>query len=321
MACLLFAIPLALLAALAYPPLRRATARIAPASRARLLLALSGVPFVGACAGLLASFVPSLLSWADGVADHCHLHTDHPHLCLLHPPQLAHSGFALTVLSGAAVLAIVIGGSWLLRCLQTRQRLAQLLRMSERDPVRGVHVVPTEAPLAFAAGLRTPQVFLSRHMFEQLSSAQIDVIVAHERAHAVRLDALTFMIASVLSRLHLPATRRIMLADLALAAEQACDEAACAATGDRLLVAEAIVAVEKLFAKRERSADLPLFGTSHFTDSNVAERVLAMLDARRDGARLPRSAWAAGALALMLLAAFGGQLHHTTESILGLIFH
>jgi Zn-dependent protease with chaperone function len=320
-AAMVFALPLTLACSLAYPHLQAWIGRFEASSRAKIILFLAAFPFIAALAGLVASFLPSLLSWAGLVADHCHLHPDHIHLCLRHPPQLVH-----TVLSSmfVATVAVVCGSillSWLMHFFSTRRLVRQLLQASQHDTARALHIVETDAPLAFAAGLHAPQLFLSSRLVAQLSAAQLDAVIAHERAHAARHDALVQTVASALSHLHLPATRKLILADLALAAEQACDELACEATGDRLVVAEAIIAVEKLFAMHAPRQAAALCATSHFNDSNVDARVMAIINApllRRPPVRV---LWVTGFAAVLALAALGDPLHHATESLLGLIFH
>lgn len=320
-AAMVFALPITLLCAFSYSRLRVRISRIEPATRARIFLIVAALPFIAALAGLLASFLPSLLSWVGWVADHCHLHPDHIHLCLRHPPQLAHTLLASMFVAGVIVICGSILLSWLLHLFNTRRLVRQLLNASMHDNARALHVVDTDAPLAFAAGLHEPQLFLSSKLVAQLPGAQLDAVIAHERAHAARHDALMQTVASALSHVHLPATRKQILADLSLAAEQACDEAACAATGDRLVVAEAIIAVEKLFASHSPRQAPILCATSHFNDSNVDARVMAILDAPMLQQPPARVFWATAMVALLALAALGESLHHATESLLGLIFH
>lgn len=319
-ASLIFAVPVSAAAALAYGRVRRALRRVAPSMRATLLLLYAALPFMGAIAGLLAIFTPSLLNWVGLAADHCHLHPDHPHLCLFHPPQAGGEAISTALFLAAAALLLLRAAPWLLHWFQTRRTVARLLAVSRLDQTRGVHIVPTDAPLAFAAGLHAPRLFLSSRLLGQLSAGQVDVVIAHERAHAARHDALRQTLAAALSRLHTPATRRLLLADLALATEQACDEAACTATGDRLLVAEAIVKVEQLFAMQARQPS-PLFAASHFTGSNVPERVQAMLAAPQAAHPLGGKLAVAVVAAMSVLGAFGGSLHHSIESLLGFIFY
>jgi Zn-dependent protease with chaperone function len=320
-AAMVFALPVTVVCASAYVRLRVRIGRIEPSARAKIFLFLAAFPCIAALAGLLASFLPSLLSWAGLVADHCHLHPDHIHLCLRHPPQLAHTFLSSMFVATVVVVCGSILLSWLLHLYSTRRLVRQLLHASQHDAVRALHIVDTDAPLAFAAGLHEPQLFLSTRLVAQLPRAQLDAVIAHERAHAARHDALVQTVASALSHLHLPATRKLILADLSLAAEQACDEAACTATGDRLVVAEAIIAVEKLFAMHSPRQAPALCATSHFNDSNVDARVMAILDSPLMQQPPSRVLWGTAVVAVLALAALGDPLHHATESLLGLIFH
>jgi beta-lactamase regulating signal transducer with metallopeptidase domain len=140
--------------------------------------------------------------------------------------------------------------------------------------------------------------------------------VAHERAHAVRRDALVLTVARVLTLAHLPHVRRRILADLALACEQACDEEAARACGDRVRVAETIVAAERAAATASPS---PVAGLA-FGGGEVVHRVESLLAAPVDGARTRRLRWillAAGAA----LAAAAPHVHHWTETILDHLPH
>ncbi len=320
-AALVFASAISLACALAYGQVRARINRIEPSARAKIFLIMAALPFIAALAGLLASFLPSLLSWGGMVADHCHLHPDHIHLCLVHPPQLIHSLPASMFVAAVIITCGSILLSWLRHIVGTRRLVRQLLQTSQHDRARALHIVDTDAPLAFAAGLHLPQLFLSSRLVAQLPGAQLDAVIAHERAHAARHDALVHTVASALSHLHLPHTRKRILADLSLAAEQACDESACAAIGDRLVVAEAIIAVEKMFAMHAPRPAASLCAASHFNGSNVDARVMAILDAPLLERPSARVFWASGLFAVLALALLGDPLHHATESLLGLIFH
>jgi hypothetical protein len=124
--------------------------------------------------------------------------------------------------------------------------------------------------------------------------------------------------ARLLSWPHLPALRRALLAELALFSEQACDAEAARRVGDRLLVAEAILAVERLLAARApvEAAALPAFG-----GSPVAERVRELLAPERTPppAASTRGLAAFGALGVLTALALADPLHHATEHLIGLL--
>lgn len=277
-ACFAFVISLA--SAAAFHLTRPYLLTLQPGRRAKLLLGWTALPVAGVLAFLTLIFMPTLLGLTGLLADHCHLHPDHPHLCFVHPPQLDGGAMLIAVLV-VLVVAIAIGvTAWVVECWRTARAVGVLANLSEHEETLDMHVVATDAPLAFVAGLGSPRLFVSRHLIAHLTEAQLTIVIAHERAHARRRDALCQLIASVLSRLHLPTCRRQLLADLALAAEQACDEHAVAQSGDRLAVAEAIISVEKLFARWQHNPGL--LAVSHFNGSNVAQRVQSLLvDAHR----------------------------------------
>ena len=126
--------------------------------------------------------------------------------------------------------------------------------------------------------------------------------------------ALRTLVAHVLSWLHLPAVRRSILAELELATERACDEEAASRLGDRLVVAEAILAVERLLASTSARHPGPLLA---FGGSSVPARVHGLL--AEPVARRGRGGWwtAGGLLVACLLLA--DPLHHATEHLLGLL--
>jgi beta-lactamase regulating signal transducer with metallopeptidase domain len=201
----------------------------------------------------------------------------------------------------------------LVRLVGTRRWLAGLPRRSQR-PAPDVEVFESASPFAFAAGLRRPRVHVAASLVECLPTAQLAAVVEHERAHARRRDPLTRLTARLLSRAHLPGLRRRLLHALAIASEQACDAEAGRRLGDRLLVAEAILAVERLLA---RSGPAPA-GIAGIDGSSVAPRVRALLEPEPS---LPRRGRAAAALALVLLVslALADPLHHATEHLVALL--
>jgi Zn-dependent protease with chaperone function len=256
-------------------------------------------------------FEPGLLAAAGIASDHCARHPDHLHLCLIHASApLTQAGVILLLLGSGLVSALVIPE--LIGLVRTRRWLARLPRRGQ-GPAPDIEIFDSAAPFAFAAGLRRPRVLLAASLVEALPASQLAAVVEHERAHARRRDALARLAARLLSFAHLPRLRRRLLRELAIASEQACDAEAGRRVGDRLQVAEAILAVERLL-----SAAAPArAGLAGFEGPSVARRVEALLAPEPPAPRRGRFALAvAGALALGL--AFADLLHHATEHLLAL---
>jgi hypothetical protein len=108
--------------------------------------------------------------------------------------------------------------------------------------------------------------------------------------------------------------RRELLAALALASERACDEAAAERTGDRLLVAETILAVERLHA----GAAAPRLLAASFGDGAVSARVESLLDEPAPPGDV-RRAWLHAAAAAATAVALAGPFHHALEHLLGAV--
>jgi Zn-dependent protease with chaperone function len=158
-------------------------------------------------------------------------------------------------------------------------------------------------------------VLVSTGLRSRLAPAHAEAVLAHERAHARRRDPLRLVAVALLGAAHAPGARRLLLADAALACEEAADEAAAEAVGDRTVVAEAIVAVERLLGGGAHHVGLAVGMTGCATEV----RVEALLrDPVRPAPAAPsrRIAWAVLAAGALLGAA---EIHHLTESLLDLI--
>jgi hypothetical protein len=305
LAALLFAAATSLATAALWPWLRAALRRWHPARAANAALGVALAPTLLPLAGLALCLAPGLLG-----SDHCPQHAEHAHLCLRHP-ALAQGAAAAALLAAAAAatpLALLLGAARLARARRALARLAPGAR-AQRGP--GPHVLASEAPLSLAIGVLRPRIVVSRGLVAALAPAELAAVLEHERAHARRRDALRGLLARTLSWPHLPRVRRGLLAELRLATERACDELAAERAGDRLLVAEAILAVERLAGARPLAPAL----AESFGPSCVAPRVEALL-AEPAHAGPARRAWlAAGAMAAAAVAG-ADALHHATEHLL-----
>lgn len=299
----------------AYPRARTRLTSLPPSARAQRVLAWAALPWAVSALLLALCFLPSVWSVLGVAADHCPLHDDgHIHLCLAHAPHRPVSLVEWLLLAAGGLTFGAVALRVLRAQLATWRAVTALVRGAGRE--QGPEgLVASAAPLSVTAGLLRPLVLVSTGLRSRLTPDQLRAVLAHEQAHAGRHDPLRLLTVALLGAAHGPSTRRRLLADLALACEEAADEDAAEAVGDRTLVAESILAVERLLG-----AAPPRVGLAVGMAGCAAEaRVEALL---RDPlppspARPSRMAiWtavAAGAVA----AAF--EIHHLTESLLDLI--
>lgn len=209
-----------------------------------------------------------------------------------------------SLLPAAAVLAVLAAGAasgaWTLAGqLRANARLAQHVAAAGgpdgAEP--GVVVVEHPEPFAFAYGLRAPSVAVSRGLLDQLTPAEVDAVVAHERYHQRNRDPLKLVVARVGSAacFFLPAVghlrarylaRRELAADRAAVGRRGCAALAGAlcktvpGPGWDALRAATQVASPELLALRveqlERGAEPPL-PRLPARDLGVSVAVLALL--------------------------------------------
>jgi Zn-dependent protease with chaperone function len=306
-----FGVVVALGGALAHRAVIRWSRGRSPALRARVLVAWAAAP-VAIPTVLVALALSPSVGAAFGVAvDHCPEHAGHVHLCLHHLPASGPAIFGALALAAIAFAA----GLTLVHAFRSAALVARLARAPAFPLGARIRVVVSSRPFAVAAGWVRPTVLVSTALVDRLSPAQLEIVVAHERAHVARRDALVVAAARILALAHLPSVRRELLAELTLACELACDEAAAAECGDRVLVAETIVAAE-------RAAAAPPFATAGlaFGDGDVGARVESLLVTPVEGERPLHLRWillAAGGL----LAFAAPHVHHWTETLLHYLPH
>ncbi len=304
---------------LLYRLLRTPLRRLAPAPRARWLSSIAAAPLVLPALLLGLCLLPSLLAGLGLQRDHCPSHGGHLHLCLLHLPRALPPAWALASLLGAVPL-VGAAGAVAAAALRAR-RLQSSLELASTGRLRpDVRLVEAALPLSVTVGLLRPRIFLSLGFVSGLDGAGLESVIEHERAHARRRDGLRRLIAAALSWMYPAALRRPLLADLALACEQACDASAAERVGDRLSVAEAILAAERLLGRSRVPGGVCAFG-----GSSVPERVEQLLsESGRLASARPYAAlrWvAASLLGGGLALGLADPVHHGVEHLLALLLH
>jgi Zn-dependent protease with chaperone function len=308
----------ALLCAFLYPLIRSRLWSLPPAMRADHVLAWTVAP---AAIGLLLAgfiFLPSVLSLLGIASDHCQAYAaDFSYRCLLHPLASMERELPWFLLFPVSTVGLIFLGRVGWELLRVHRLVSVLTRASHLDPSRNIWIVESEWPLALASGIPHARVFISSKLVHSLSPPQLTAVLAHERAHLHRHDPARYFIARIMSCLHVSWLRRKLLEDLSLAVEQSCDEEAAKEVGDRLLVADTIVRVERLLNKQfpSMSALLPSFMGSH-----VVVRVESLLASPREPVPVHQimSHVCVGLVVVALMLA-AEPLHQLTEAVLGLL--
>lgn len=304
----------AALVAAAYPRARARLAGLPPSTRARRMLTWAALPWVVSALLLALCFVPSVWSVLGLAVDHCPLHDDgHIHLCVEHAPHHPVTMVEWLLLAAGGLAVGMVALRVLRAQLATWRAVTALVRGAGLDGEGGL--VASSAPLSVTAGLLRPLVLVSTGLRSRLSPDQLRAVLAHEHAHARRRDPLRLLAVALLGAAHGPSTRRRLVADLALACEEAADEDAALAVGDRTLVAESILAVERLLGAEPLRVGLALGMAGCAAEARVDALLRDPLPPSpvRTSRRAIWAAVAAGAVA----AAF--EIHHLTESLLDLI--
>lgn len=299
-------------------PALRLTDAWSPESRHRALVLVACAPPLLALSAVLATMLPSVLGLLWPGQDHCLVHAGHSHLCFVHAShQPAH--FAGWSVVAIAFGWIVVRSSRSARSLLKASRVIDgIARYAYRDAVREAWIVPVESALCLSAGLLNPRLLLSKGLIEATTPAELEIMLAHERAHARRRDSLQRLLAGVASAFMLPSVRERLIAAVELAAERACDEDAVQSDGDRVRVAEAILAHERRMQAVSSLGCAAL--AAGFGASSVPERVAALLSPRREVGPVGAVSLALGSAVLAVLCAHD-FVHHTAESLLAIFSH
>lgn len=315
-AWLLFLVAISSAITLGYPLLRRALGRLHPIPRANILRLVAIAPVGLATIGVFLCFAPKLLGSALSRSDHCFQHADgHPHFCLNHPPQVGFGAewwLGLAVLGTAVGVIVAIQGRRLRRSAKMLRQLASTARF---DPRHGSWLLESNLPIAMSVGVLRTRTLLSSGLLQMIPKRLVDAIVAHEHAHERRRDGIWKPVTQLLSLGHFPGTRSALMSDLGLACEQACDEEAGLALGNRARVAEALVAMERVRQSMTEFGPAALAFGAHGVTARV-ESLLRESAGSRTSRRMNFSLMAA-VLTLAIVAA--DPLHHLTETLIHFI--
>ena len=283
-----------------------------PTTRANYWLALAVLPFIVGVLSLLMMLSPFLMHLLGFSEDHGHTSRT---LFMAYKPWFSGSDLEWLLLVGTGMVVLALGIKTFQHLHQSRQSLDALLTLAK--PTQAdlpIKTIDSMRPFAITAGLLRPQVLVSSRLLASLDHAELTAVVNHELAHRQRRDGIRLLVAECLSAVHLPETRRQILAELALAIEQACDEVAAQQSGDRLQVAATILKITRLVGEEP-----PLswaLGPS-VTGSVAVLRVEGLLRPAlptRSGRGM--GLFLGSMMLLILTLAASDWWHHTIESIL-----
>jgi hypothetical protein len=177
---------------------------------------------------------------------------------------------------GLASLGILAGLSLLRtgrRIVRIRTTLRALVATARRDAVLGADVVESPYPFSFATAVSGGRVVVSSALCSGTPET-LAIVLRHERAHLTQRHPQLRLIAALLSVVHLPAVRRALMDDLALACEEVCDELSVGGDHDRASVAEALLGVARCYRGRPLPSALPMMA---FHGSHLQDRVESLL--------------------------------------------
>jgi Zn-dependent protease with chaperone function len=297
----------------------------ARAAGGRLSSAASAATLVGPV--LLGIGVCASLVWPGFVQTACHclehgLH--HPHLCLRHPDFAQGVLLPATfVACGWACLALPRFVRLLLDLWRT-ERWSWILATAPVNVCDGVRFRLIDAPAlgACTTGLFRPLIAVDQGLWRTLAEDERRAVLHHENAHRQRLDPLTLVVLQACAALCLVPVSARLLGLWQGSSETECDRYAAARLGAPDAVAAALLKLEQ---HRQLGQVPSLAAGVAAAGGDLEQRVRTLLEPGFSHARVSLAndviaATLVGISLTALLTVFGGEaLHHSTETVLGLV--
>ena len=285
--------------------LLRAMKRARPGLRVLGIAALCTAPVVLASLTALGVGLFPHASPFDLIAHHCHVSTGQ---CSAHEAARIPGIAVLATLLLSVLVLARLGWALLTQALELKSTRA-LLAGSTPSACGQYRVLETDTSWAFAFGLTSPSIYLSRGLGAALKRDECDIVLAHEQAHIFRHDLIVRFGCAVLTAFLPETTRRGFMDALVLAQEEACD-AETTRRFSRVRIAETLLKVERL-----RTGVMPGAMAANFTGSPLESRVRALLEPDYETASLSlaRLSLITGSTAFALLLSLE-LLHHEIET-------
>lgn len=164
----------------------------------------------------------------------------------------ANVGALVVIILGAlGLVTTLVAVSGAVRELAGARRFQRRLARQQPRPLRGARVIDDARPQAFCAGLLRPRVYVSTGTLALLGDQELDVVLAHERHHALRRDPLRLATGRVLARalFFLPLLADLVRQQQALAELRADDAAVAGAPATRSALASAMLSFADVHAE------------------------------------------------------------------------
>ncbi len=216
-----------MLSAWLYTPFRRAVGNLSPSSRSLVTFCYALTAPTVVIITAFMQFTP----WIEQmpVLPHCH-----DGVCDQHSPLItAQSAGSVALLALAGVLSTVCLIGAIRALLLAHQRLRTLFALGRPSADQARLIVDTNHLFAWCCGLLRPRIVLSRGLVETLTEEELQVVLAHEEAHAARFDNLRNLSARWSTVLWPTSARKRIREDLADDNERACDAAVLSRVGDQ----------------------------------------------------------------------------------------
>jgi Zn-dependent protease with chaperone function len=172
-------------------------------------------------------------------------------------PAANTGAIVVTLLAGLGLLAAGAATWAIMREILGDRRFKQAVTARSPLPLHGAWLIDDDRPQAFCAGLFHPRVYLSTGTVKMLDAPALDAVLAHERHHASRHDPLRLACARALAAglFYMPALRRLVSRQHALAEISADEAAVISAGGDRSALASAILSFSQSDDQRAAGVD------------------------------------------------------------------
>jgi Peptidase family M48 len=172
-------------------------------------------------------------------------------------PAANAGAIVVTVLAGLGLLTAGAVAWAMTRELLADRRFRGALAARSPLPLHGAWVIDDDRPQAFCAGLFHPRVYFSTRTVEMLDAPELAAVLAHERHHASCHDPLRLACGRALAAglFYIPALRRLVHRQHALAEIGADEAALISAGGDPSALANALLSFSQASGERALGVD------------------------------------------------------------------